>query len=157
LAHEARNVACTIIARVTDLIDASADKVQIIKFHGDFQDDESLVLTESSYFERMTFDSPLDVRLRSDLLGRHVLFVGYSLTDINIRLLLYRLSKMWKQSKYEAAQPQSYLFMTRPNAVQERVVRERGVIPIVGRKDDHTQALDEFLTELVRQAHGKTI
>lgn len=35
---------------------------QIVKFHGDFADDSSIVLTESSYFDRFNFESPLEVR-----------------------------------------------------------------------------------------------
>ena len=45
----------------------------------DFSDDSSIVLTESSYFERLEFNSPLDIKLRSDMLGKTILYIGYSL------------------------------------------------------------------------------
>lgn len=157
LAHDAHGVSYSKIVNVSDIPSAKSDKVQIVKFHGDFENDDSLVLTESSYFERLSFDAPLDVRLRSDLLGRNVLFIGYSLTDVNMRLLLYRVGKLWEDSRYKAARPKAYLFMTRPNAVQEAIFGARGIQPIVGSKDDHTQALDEFLTALVRDAHSTAI
>jgi hypothetical protein len=157
LAHDAQGEPYTKIVTVGDIPSAVDTSVQIVKFHGDFAEDDSLVLTESSYFERMSFDAPLDVRLRADLLGRNVLFIGYSLTDVNMRLLLYRVGKLWENSRYKSARPNAYLFMTRPNAVQETIFRERGIQPVVGSKDDHTEALDEFLTALVRDAHGITI
>src|SRR5690606_27048665 len=47
------------IINVADLVSAPSDAVQVVKFHGDFDDDESIVLTESSYFERLDFESPL--------------------------------------------------------------------------------------------------
>jgi SIR2-like domain len=66
------------VANVDDLVGLPADKMQIVKFHGDFEDDGSLVLTESSYFDRMNFKGPLDIKLRADILGKTVLFVGSS-------------------------------------------------------------------------------
>lgn len=42
---------------------------QIVKLHGDFDDEYAIVLTESSHFDRLGFDSPLDLtscaRMRS--------------------------------------------------------------------------------------------
>jgi hypothetical protein len=52
------------------------------------------VLTETDFLNRLSFDSPLDIKLHADALGRTVLFIGYSMTDPNIRLLLH--SKLGK-------------------------------------------------------------
>ena len=112
-------------------VQATTHEFQIIKFHGDFDDDESIVLTESSYFDRLSLDSPLDIKLRADALGRTILFVGYSLSDINMRLLFYKLHLLWKSSPHAAARPKSYIFLTRPNPVQETILRNRGIEPIV--------------------------
>jgi hypothetical protein len=87
---------------------------QIVKLHGDFSDDNSLVIAESDYFERLNFESPLDIRLRADVLGKSILFIGYSLSDINVRLLLYRLWKMWGASGYQTEQPKSFVFLPKP-------------------------------------------
>lgn len=46
------NIPYSKIANVSDIASAKEGQTQIIKFHGDFEDDESIVLTESSYFER---------------------------------------------------------------------------------------------------------
>lgn len=53
------------IANVGDLTKVRPGIPQIVKYHGDFEDDDSIVLTESSYFSRLDFESPLDVKLRS--------------------------------------------------------------------------------------------
>jgi len=34
-------------------------------------------------FDRLYFSSPLDIKLRTDALGRSILFIGYSLSDVN--------------------------------------------------------------------------
>jgi hypothetical protein len=70
---------------------------------------------ETSCFERMRFETPLDIKLRSDSLGRTILFLGYSLNDMNIRFLLYRLHQIWHESAYSSAQPRSFLVTDRPN------------------------------------------
>ena len=90
----------TKITNVSDISRIKVDKTQIIKFHGDFDDDSSLVLAESSFFQRLDFESPLDIKLRSDSLEKSLLFIGYSLSDINIRYMLYKLHRQWKESNY---------------------------------------------------------
>jgi hypothetical protein len=115
------------IANAKDIAVAASEVPHIVKFHGCFDDDSSMVLTESDYFERLNFETPLDVKLRADILGRTVLFIGYSLTDINMRLLLYKMQKMCKHSGYESNRPTSYMFMAKPDPVQQRVLKSWGV------------------------------
>ena len=136
------------IANAKDISLADPEFPHIVKFHGDFEDDLSIVLTESDYFERLNFETPLDIKFRSDILGRTVLFVGYSLTDINMRLLLYRMQKMWKQSGYEEDRPPSYMFMTRPDPVQQRVLRSWGIETITRDVDRVEDALPDLFAGL---------
>lgn len=137
------------IASVVDIADAKADIPHVVKFHGDFSDDSSLVITETDYFERLEFESPLDLRLRSDVLGRTILFVGYSLKDMNLRLLLYKLKRTWDGTAYAKRRPRSYIFLLRPDAVQEEVLESRGVSPIVSDAVDPENALPEFFDRLL--------
>lgn len=60
---------------------------QIIKFHGDLDHPDQIVLTESDYEERLRLSTAMDYRLRSDLLGHVVLFLGYSFRDPNVSYL----------------------------------------------------------------------
>lgn len=121
---------------------------QIVKFHGDFDDDSSLVLTESSYFERLSFESPLDIKFRADTLGRPVLFIGYSMSDINIRYLIYRLNKIWESALGMVKQPPSYMFLANPNPVAEAILENRGICPFVSASDDPKEGLTHFLNQL---------
>jgi hypothetical protein len=124
------------------------DKVHIVKLHGDLRSPKTMVFTESSYFERLAFESPLDIKLRADILGKSLLFVGYSLSDINVRLLLFRLQKLWQTGPKPEFRPKSYVFMGRPNEVLADVLRFRGVEPIVADTTDQTASLVNFLTDL---------
>lgn len=156
---EARRKPFHKVTNAADLTVSADGRTEIIKFHGDFEDDDSLVLTESSYFQRMQFETPLDIRLRSDSLARPLLFVGYSLHDINTRYLLFRLQELWKNSPHAEQRPTSYILMTERDEAQEIVLRSRGVLPIPLEGDDPGEATLRFLRGLlraVRRAGGKT-
>jgi hypothetical protein len=136
------------IVNVSDLAEIQSGETEIVKFHGDFEDPPSIVLTESHFLRRMSLDAPLDIRLRSDSLARPILFIGYSLSDPNIRYLLYRLRQLWEEYTDEGSRPKSYILMVERNEIQERLLRERGVEPIVWTADDPSAALGQFLEAL---------
>lgn len=140
----------TKVASVSDITRINKDHTQVIKFHGDFDDDQSIVLDETSYYERLEFESPLDIKLRADVLGKSVLFIGYSLSDINIRFLFYKLSKLWKDNQAGEAQPKSYIFSARPNPVQEAILEQWGINMITSEFDKPQEALENFLKELTQ-------
>ncbi|MEA3050095.1 MAG: hypothetical protein QOG84_1931 [Sphingomonadales bacterium] len=150
--HDLHRKPYTKIANVRDIREAREGQTQIIKLHGDFDDDKSLVITESNYFERLSFESPLDIKLRANSLGRSLLFIGYSLSDINIRLLLYKLSQTWTNSGLRQHRPPSYLFQHRPDPIQEAVMNEWGVRFLTEDVDDPGTALTAFLEKLARAA-----
>ncbi|WP_108652026.1 SIR2 family protein [Dongshaea marina] len=141
----------TKVSKVSDLVDANSQATQIVKFHGDFDDDTSIVLSESSYFERLEFETPLDIKLRADALGKSVLFIGYSLSDINIRLLFYKLAKIWQSHGDASVRPKSYIFFHRPNPVQEEILAQWGIKMISSDRDEPGIALQEFMEKLVQE------
>jgi len=136
------------IVDVKDFLSVEDDERQVIKLHGDFESDESIVLAETDYFNRLSFESPLDIRLRSDVLARPVLFIGYSLSDINVRMLLHKLWETWSSSPYSTQQPNSYVFLPRPNPIEEKVLAQWGVKTIVGEDPDLAKSLEDFLHDL---------
>jgi hypothetical protein len=139
----------TKISSVADLTKVNDNSTQIVKFHGDFDDDKSIVLDETSYFERLGFETPLDIKLRSDVLGKSVLFIGYSLADVNIRFLFYKLSMLWKAHHLGAAQPKSYVFSPKPNPVQEKILGQWGIEMISSDIEHSGLALEDFLSKFI--------
>ena len=148
-AYEAFGKPYAKISNIADLPKHANSKSQIVKFHGDFDDTESIVLTESSYFERMSFETHLDYKLKSDMMRYGLLFIGYSVSDINIRYLIYRIDKLWQDTRYVKSRPPSYVFLTRPNPVLERVLDSRGIVTITSPVDDPATGLTDFLEELL--------
>ncbi|PBB45599.1 Sir2 family NAD-dependent protein deacetylase [Mesorhizobium sp. WSM3866] len=157
VAFEIHGRAYVKVANARDVSKARRDVACIVKFHGDFDDDSSLVLTETDYLDRLSFDSPLDVRFRSDALGSTVLFVGYSLSDLNIRLLLHRLWQTWNRSGYEADRPPSYIFMASRDPVEEAVLGRWGISVLTGDNDDPAPGLVSFLSRLAEVVNDQEI
>lgn len=151
LAFESHDVPFTKIVNVRDLLNIKPAATQIVKFHGDFDDVDSLVFAETAYLERLELESPLDIKLRADILGRSILFIGSSLTDINLRFLLYKLTKQWNVGQHSQERPQSYFFMAKPNIVQERILESRGINSIAAKSAELTSSLEQFLSELLEE------
>jgi hypothetical protein len=138
------------IVRVSDIVASRADVTDIVKFHGDFDDPDSLVLTESNYFDRLEFEGPLDILLRADALHRPILFIGYSLADVNMRYLFHKLGKLWSDPNISTARKDSYIFMARPNPIEAAVFNRWGITPVVDPKGDGSGLVD-FLESLRRR------
>ena len=119
------------ITNVNDIAGSKSGTIDVIKFHGDFDQDDTLVLTESNYFDRLQFEGPLDIMLRADALHRPILFIGYSLADMNIRYLFHKLWKIWNEAHISDARKKSFIFMSRPNPVEQALFERWGITPIV--------------------------
>jgi hypothetical protein len=154
LAHEALGVRYTKVATLGEMRSPEPGITQIVKFHGDFEDDSSIVLTESSHFERLPLEGPLDLKLRADLLGRVALFIGYSVSDVSVRYLIYRLHKLWSGSAYAQGRPPAYVYLGRHNPVQARVLSNWGIVPLVTDAEDIGEGLKKLLESLA-DAAGK--
>ena len=148
-AFELKKVRYHTVANIDDIASAPSKGTQIVKFHGAFSDDASLVLTESSYFDRLEFESPIDIKLRADMLGKSLLFLGYSLDDINIRYLLYRLHKLRKQIRREAQRiPVAYLTAFGAGEIQRTLLGQWDVSVVELDPLDKTSSIVEFLESL---------
>jgi hypothetical protein len=143
------------IVTARDLTEAKAGVTQIIKFHGDFDDDDSLVVAETDYLDRLAFNSHLDIKLAADAMANTMLFLGYSMSDLNIRLLLHRLRKIWSRSGHERYRPRSFMFMPLPNPVQQAVLEQWGITVISGSDPDPGAAVLRFIRDLLAKVRER--
>jgi len=106
--------------------------VEVVKFHGDFNSPDKMVLSESRYMERMRLESPMDFKLRADLLGRAVLFIGYSFTDPNVNYIFYVINYLFDQLPDSYSGRRAYIILREPSEFERRLfhVRNIEVIPI---------------------------
>lgn len=153
-----------VVALPRDVAVADPQQTQIVKYHGDLRYDDTLVLTESQYWHRLDLESPMDLKFRSDLLGRSVLFMGYSFSDINIRVIWFKLMRMMEDVPESDRKP-SYIVRFEKNPVLEALYRDVGLTPIIldpegeaETAEDRTELLGNFLADLSAEASvGKRI
>lgn len=138
---------CMAIKQVSDMQKIKPGQTRIMKFHGDVDDEKSIVLSESQYFKRMDFQHFMDIQLQADMLRYHVLFLGYSMSDINIKLLLYMARKRGSMLGNDGDN-YSYIFTATPNHVQKEVFRKNGIISISGDIKDKEKGTLDFLERL---------
>jgi len=146
-AYQAAGKELKTIRAIEDLKETNSAVPQLVKFHGDFSAPSTMILTEASYFDRLQVDSPLDIRFRADVIGRPILFVGYSLKDVNLRYFLYRLSILWASAAKGAA-PTSYVVVPQFNPVEQTILENRGVQTIVAAASNPAHGLQEVLASL---------
>jgi len=145
-----RDVPCHTIANIDHIGTAPPNVTHVVKFHGSFDEDASLVLTESSYFDRLDLESALDLKLRSDTLGKSLLFIGYGLGDINIRYLLYKLHKLRSQLRSgQERLPSAYLTAFGAGQVQRRLLAQWDVEIVELDPVDKTRSTEAFLESLL--------
>jgi hypothetical protein len=76
-----------------------------------------------------------------------MLFIGYSLADLNIRYLFHKLGKLWSEPAVNKAKKKSFIYMVRPNPIEERLFERWGITPVRDLKGDGS-GLPEFLQRL---------
>lgn len=136
------------IVDIRDLPKMATNGPRIVKFHGDLDRPDTMILTESDYASRMSLDSELDIQFRSDTFQRGVLFVGYSLSDRNLRYILHKLRQI--RSRFSAGPdfPHSYLFTHRVNHVEQALLSQWNIKVIVSSELDPSAALEGFLSSI---------
>lgn len=133
---------CNVVAVEAEMGISGGD-CEVVKFHGDLDHPDQIVLTELHYEKRLSLSNALDYRLRSDLLGRVILFLGYSFRDANVSYLFRLFTDHFYLSGHRG-----YILFPDPSDLEYELFEARRiqVIPISG--SNQTQAIADFLSEL---------
>src|SRR6266851_5877290 len=109
--------------------------VEVVKFHGDFNTPGQMVLSESQYMERMRLESPMDFKLRADILGRGVLFIGYSFRDPNVNYVFHIVNRLFANLPDSYTGRRAYIILPEPSEFERRLfhIRNIDVIPVGSR------------------------
>jgi hypothetical protein len=107
---------------------------EVVKFHGDWDSPERMVLSESQYEERLNLRSVMDYRLRADLLGRVVLFLGYSFHDWNVSYLFRVFNEQFEGLPLPFSGRRGYITVANPSDFERNLFSARNieVIPVEG-------------------------
>lgn len=88
-----------VICKDSDLISAPKNNF-LIKMHGDLDNFESLVLKEDDYLKYSSTHVLIETYIKSLLIGHTFLFVGYSLGDYNLKLIMSWVEDIIKKYNY---------------------------------------------------------
>ena len=103
------------------------ERPQVVKFHGDLNNPDRMVVTESDYEERLALSTAMDFRLRSDVLGRVVLFLGYSFRDPNVAYLFRLVNEHLDQLAANPTGRRAYIVVPDPSDFETRLFRARNI------------------------------
>jgi hypothetical protein len=146
------------VVTVNDLSESAPGEPLLIKFHGDTSVPESLVFGARSYKKRMEAeDHPLDIKLRADLLGKRLLFLGYSLRDENVAKIFDTVKRAFKGTL-----PSSYLVAFDDDASLMATAREYQVKVIVPARlfpaqPSNAEAFEHFLQVLCDETRKRQV
>jgi hypothetical protein len=115
----------------------------VLKMHGAVARDQestedSYVITEDHYFD-YPFYSEIPITIRQGFQMRNFLFLGYSLSDWNLRMIFRRI---WRDQKLER---ESWTVNDEENPVQRLFWERRNVRYIVANLEDYVQDLTSKL------------
>jgi hypothetical protein len=122
----------TLAVRSEHDMSASGTGTQVVKFHGDINRPDTMVLSESDYERRMRLEGPLDLKLRADVLGRALLFVGYSFRDANVAYLFRLITDHFGDLPKSFAGKRAYIIYPNPSDFELQLFHARHieVIPV---------------------------
>lgn len=125
-----------VIASDVDLVKSSYFH-KIVKMHGDFQH-HNIVFKEDDYL-KYSDDFPLIENYIKSILSTHVVvFIGYSYSDIDLKLIT-----KWIETKSKVTPPK-YLFSSRYNEAEESYLKNHG-IQFLKPKFDSNASVSEIL------------
>jgi hypothetical protein len=121
------------------------DACDIIKFHGDLETPDRMVLSESDYEKRLTLEDEMDHRFRSDLLGRAVLFFGYSFRDWNVSYLFTLINERFKHLPGSPSGRRAYITVADPSDFEFELFRRRNIEVITISGKDQANEISNLL------------
>jgi hypothetical protein len=79
---------------------------RVIKFHGcarnyEIPRNDGIIASKTDYYRRMSEFNLFDLVFRNDFIQNKFLFVGYSLKDTNVSLMVYQLMKILSEFSHE--------------------------------------------------------
>jgi hypothetical protein len=129
---------CNTVVREKDL--TRMQDVNVVKIHGCITDVDRIVITEQNYYDWLISDSVIKTLVRLWFLQYPIVFIGFSLSDPNLRQLYYGLHRRFG----EALKAAYAIFKEEPDNYDMRFIRKQGIEII-------TQDATAFLEELVEK------
>jgi hypothetical protein len=117
----------------------------VLKAHGDIDRGDTLILTTTDYRETVHANPAFAAMFSALLLTKAILFVGYSISDPDFRMLLDR-----QLSTFRGSVPERYALMSRVGPIQRDILWRTARIKVLAYdKHDEVVSILEALRESV--------
>lgn len=157
-AHGRQSIKIAVEGHIADALSLRAaggpELCEVVKFHGDLTEISTMVLSERDYEERLRLESAFDHRLRTDMLGRAVLFLGYSFRDWNVSYLFRLVNDVFGQLPSSVLGRRAYITVTDPSDFERTLFKERNVDVIPIRGSNRSEDTAELLRQLLKAPHA---
>ena len=118
-----------VIAQDSDLL-SKANNRYIIKMHGSLDNPQTIVLKESDYIDYEQNHPLISTYIRSLLINHTFLFVGYSLNDNNLNLIIGWIEYFRKQHDV-SNRPKNILIVDKePTQFEQKRLENKNIFPI---------------------------
>jgi hypothetical protein len=122
--------------------------VQVVKFHGDLDYPSHMVVSDRHYEERLRLNTPMDWRFQADLLGRVVLFIGYSFKDWNVAYLFRLINDTFNERQGSIKGTRAYITVADPSDFERELFHARNMEVIAIRGEHQTDDVVSLLEEM---------
>lgn len=109
-----------IIVEDKDLLTHNSNNY-IIKMHGDIDKPETIVLKEDDYINYQQEHILIETYIKSLLVDHSFLFIGYSLNDYNLKLILGWIQYLAKEHSVNGKRPKNYIIQVQNAPIQKHI------------------------------------
>ena len=143
---------CNVIREEKDLVGCTDNKVQIYKLHGDFVNQDALVITQDDYddFFDHRKNSLIWAPLKLAMMNTHVVFIGYSLDDNNVYRIIQNIESICGTSPRE-------MYMVTPSTEEYKAERlkKHNVTWIKDYAENFLQELEQLIKDTICDDYRK--
>lgn len=153
LLEDAYGESCNLVVTNSDLSQVDSRKPTIYKVHGDFSHPDDIVIAQRDY-KRMYSQKQENLlwdTIRAEFSRHNVLFIGYSISDQNIQMLIEYVKEQMGESAKQ-------LFVLTPDAEETAILqlKELGVEYIQGKAEDlFNELIPELKSHIVEDYEAK--
>lgn len=139
---------CRSVAVEAEMSRTDSHECEVVKFHGDLEHPDQMVVTESDYEGRLKLIESMDYRLRADMLNRVLLFLGYSFRDPNVAYLFRLVNEQFGRFRNLEAGRRAYIVVANPSDFEKVLFAARNIGVIAANRVELTDFTVQLLSEL---------
>ena len=129
----------------------------IIKMHGDIYEDDSIVLKEEDYLKYSSEHRLIETMIKSLFLNHTFLFIGYSLNDYNLKLIISWVNEISKQYEISKERCKHFIVDMKNHEEYEIEYYEESGIYVINNNDITPDIIAKYSKDIDLEDVGKKL